>query len=263
MRMMSVRAMGACCIAVVLAGCAGPVPPGSAALIESALAAYQRGDDREAVDLADRFIALHPKSQEAGEACYIRALARSPQGIGAGAEEDLRRALALTRRDELAGRAHLGLGMLAEARGDDTGAEPSYLAAIETLPAGAHPADEALFRLACLLQRRGQWLEADRRFDRMLHLFSAGARAEAAGRRVRGRAWTVQTGAFRRRSNAVAQKDRLIRAGLGAHLSPIRSAAGVLLAVRVGRYETRPQALDALGGVRRHAGGAMVTVAVE
>ena len=182
--------------ALLSGGCGGPVPPGSVAILNEGHQAYRRGNDRGAIASMNRFSQLHPKAQETGEACYIRGLARCRLGNFSGGRQDFRQAIDLTRRPEVAGRSHLALAQLTEQAGQLKVAEAHYLAAIEALPKRVPPADAALFRLAYLLQYEGRWTEADRRLDRLLYLFGNGRWAPEAGKRIRGRAWTIQTGAF-------------------------------------------------------------------
>ncbi|NQU76671.1 MAG: SPOR domain-containing protein [Planctomycetes bacterium] len=248
--------------ACLLAGCGGAVPPSSSAILRAGLDAYKQGDDAAAIDRMDRFISLHAKSQQAGEAHYVRALARSRRGDLPGAKSDFSYAVTLTRRNDLTGLANLGMALLAEQGSNDDEAKRYYLAALQALPQGAAGGDEALFRLACLLQRHGQWLEADRYFDRLVLLYGNGDLAAAGRHRVRGRGWTIQTGAFAQRGNATKQQDRLSQVGLNTRITAVRGAT-LLFAVRVGRYQTHSQALQALPQVRKIEPAAMVTIARE
>jgi len=254
-------ALAAAALAAALsAGCGGAVPPASAAILVSGHQAYQRGDDRATIARMTRFCRMHPKAQEAGEACYIRGLARCRMGDRRGGEQDFQRAVDLTRRGDVAGRAHLALAQLAEGAGRPQGAQEQYLAPLKALPPRMPPADAALFRLACLLQRGGRWTEADQRFDRLLFLFGRGRWAAAARRRIRGRSWTIQTGAFRRRANADRQRALLRSAGHAARIAAV-GRTPVLLAVQVGRYGTYTAAEAALPGVRRQVGEAVIAIA--
>lgn len=262
MRITSIWLLGVLAVAAAVGGCGGPVSAKSADILTAGLAGYLGGDDAEAVEQTGRFIALHPDAQEAGEAHYVRGLARCRLGDTVGGEADFSRALTLTRRNDLSGRAHLAIGLLADGRGADKEAEAGYLAALAALRRRDPLAEEALFRLGCLLQRGGQWLEADRRFDRLVFLFPASERAKDARRRVRGRAWTVQAGAFARWDNAIAQRDRLTRAGLSARIRPVRGRPA-LLAVQVGRYQTHRLVAEALLRARPHVDDALITIATE
>ena len=208
-------------LACVSGGCNGPVPPSSAALLHAAAAAYERGDDARASQRLGTFIARHPKSEEAGEAHYLRGLVRRRAGDGDGAEADFRRAVQLTRRDDLRGLVHLALAYGAERRNDDAMARENYLAALDALDARSAPIPHVLYGLAVLLQRQGQWQEADRRFDRLIFLFPVTPEADAASRRARARAWTIQTGSFDRHEAAQHLADRLEQAGSAGGGEPV------------------------------------------
>ena len=151
-----------------------------------------------------------------------------------------------------------------QAAGRQAAAILEYQAALDTLPQDRRPADEALFHLGDLLQRQGQWVEADLRFDRLLYLFGDSAYADEVRSRIRGRAWVVQAGAFAQRQNAEAMAKELAAAGVPTRVVPIREG---LLAVRdasgqeEGRYSTYSQAAARLGDVRRLAKDAVVTTA--
>lgn len=232
---------GAACL-----GCAAPLPPGAARNLNQALEAYRDGDDQAVCERAGRVIAAYAAAQEAGEAHYLRGLALLRQDDPAGLS-DLRRSLELTRREDLAGKAHLALGLLADAGGDASAAGEHYTGALELLAGGprtraAH--EHALFRLACLHQRQGDFLEADRHFDRLLHLYGQGRWADDARARIRARCWTLLAGVFDSADAARRLADELGDAGQVARVASI--GPPVCFAVCVGRYETRAQADEAL-----------------
>ena len=61
----------------------------------------------------------------------------------------------------------------------------------------------------------------------------------------RGETFTVQVAAYRTRSDAERLRDRLGARGLDADVSQANTAAGVFYRVRIGRYRTRAEAVDA------------------
>ena len=112
------------------------------------------------------------------------------------------------------------------------------------------------------MQRQGDWLEADRYFDRLIYLFSPGPLAAAAGRRIRGTAWTIETGAFERRLDALDKGSALRRAGLKPRTRPVVRET-LLWVVWTGRYTTYAGAAADLAAVRARAPSAFATVAAE
>lgn len=248
------------CLSLAGIGCGGPVPASSAALLTNGQAAYEHGDDKAAVALTDRFLQAFPGAQEAGEAYYIRGLARCRQGDPAGGEQDFRQAILLTRRPELAGRARLAIGLLAEGRGDQAGAAAAYLTALDGLSLVERPSDQVLFRLGVLLQRQGQWEQADGRFDRLLYLFPQSPYATQASQRIRARLWTIQAGVSADRRAAIAQARELSSAGLAARVAMI-CPEPLLYAVQVDRYDTCAQAEANLPAVQKVRPNAIVVTA--
>jgi len=245
-------------------GCAFSVPPESAAIVTEGVGAYVRGDAAGADARMSRFIAMHPSAQEAAEAHYVRGLVRSMNHDSAGARDDFARAAALTRRADLAGRTHLAAALVAEQSGDDASARAGYVKAIEHMPAreGGGDLERALYRLGCLLQRQGEWLEADRYFDRLIYLYGSGRLAAAAGRRIRGTGWTIESGAFSQRGEAADHAAALRRAFGAPRIRPVVRET-LLWVVWTGRYDTYAQAAADLAAARRYGPSALAAVAVE
>lgn len=244
----------------VLPGCNGPVPPHAAMMLVEARQAYLDGDDVTVVVETDRFLREFCKRQEACEAYYLRGLARQRAGDLEEAATDLTQAAQMTRRADLAGRTEMALGMVAESRGDDAAATDHYRRSLAALGETASPSQEVLFRLACCLQRLGQWRAADLQFEKLLYGFPDSPHTAQARLRVVCRAWTIQAGAFDRRVNADTLTQRLQAAGLPARVVPVQ-APEVLLAVQVGRFSTYAEAADELAGVRRLSDDAVITTA--
>ncbi len=220
----------------VLAGCGrGPAPASAVADLARARQAYERGEPADAVALADEFLRHWPASDQAARAHYLRGLAQLSLGDEAGAQADLEQTVERADAPALAGRAWLALGALADDRHDEPAAERAYRAALAALPADAPPADEALARLAGTLQRTGQWTQADILYDRLLYRWPDSAHAQAARRRIRARAWTVQLGSFDEAWLARRRRDEL--AGLEARVEPVGTEA-VRYAVHLGRYDS-------------------------
>lgn len=229
-------------------------------LLKQSWSAYTSGNYPQAISAADRFIAAYADSQEAGEAHYLRALAEIQLGQQEPAGQDLRRAIELSRRADLIGRANLALGQLAQKKGDDAAAEPLYRSAVASLPANSPPADEALAHLGEVLQRLGQWEQADLQFDRLTFLFPKSSWAGFARQSIRARAWTVLVGTFTQRRHADELAEQLRQAGFAPEVVSELNKE-VILAVQTGRFNTYKEAAETLPALRAMVPSAIVTTA--
>ncbi|OPX23976.1 MAG: hypothetical protein B1H04_03180 [Planctomycetales bacterium 4484_123] len=248
-RRVCVWACGA--LLALLAGCDGAVSPEGRKALLAASTAYQRGDDSTAITQAGKFLAMHPRLPASAEAYYIRGLARCRTGQTAAGKADLLTAIRLARRADLKAQAHAKLGELAYVGGELAEAERHYRAVLELGRPAAPPADQALYRVACILQRRGRWSEADLLLRRLRHLFAETPLAERARQRVGARFWSVQAGAFGRRPGAQELADRLRAAGLPARVDLELRGGKLMRLVLVGAYSTYQAASRVLPEVRK------------
>jgi tetratricopeptide (TPR) repeat protein len=243
-------------------GCSRPLPAPAAQDLREALAAYQQGDDSAVIDRTGRVISDFASSPETAEAHYLRALARIRQEDGAGGEQDLQRALALTRRDDLAAKSHLALGLLADSRGNEAAAKEQYTTAAELFDRVGVCCDaqeEALCRLGIALQKQGEFLEADRYFDRLLHLYGEGRRSAAARQRIRAQGWTLLAAGFASLDDARRLRDELEGAGRDAQVVAVH-CGNVSFQVRVGKYKTYKLAEEAREQLGDEMPGAQIVV---
>ncbi len=249
MRLRSIVVSGLLCSVSAL-GCDGALSPEAEKWLRAANTAYVRGDDATAVDQATRFLQLNAGVQEAGEAYYIRGLANCRAGKPAAARGDLTAALKATRRKDLAAMAHAKLGDMAYRAGDLKEAEKHYRAALDTCEPAKPPADEAMYRLGCVLQRDGRWRDADAQFDRLTHFFPRTPLAGPAKLRVRARQWSVQAAALRTAAAAGASQRRLRRAGLSSRVDLELRNDRMMRLVRVGSYQSHADAAADLAKVQ-------------
>ncbi len=247
--------------AALAGGCAGTVSPEGKKLLLAANSAYQSGDDAAAAQAASRFLQMHPQAEEAGEAHYIRGMSELRQGQEAAGRADLLSALRFAKRKDLIALAHAKLGELAYDAGNMAQAETQYRAVLPNTPAGAPPADEAMYRLGCILQRQGRWGEADRFFDKVIHLFDGTELAKRSAIRIRATHWSVQVGAFATPAPAEELRARLARTGLPARIDLELREGQMLRLVRVGSYRTYSQAEAELPKVQAIRRDAFVTAA--
>lgn len=248
--------------AASLLGCSRPLPPPATQNLREALQAYEKGDDAAVIDRSGQVIANYASSPQTAEAHYLRALARIRQKDEAGGRQDLQRALALTRRDDLAAKSHLSLGLLADGRGDEEAAKAEYIEAAELFERAGTCCDaqeEALCRVGILLQKQGEFLEADRYFDRLLHLYCEGRWSATARQRIRGQAWTLLAGSFDSLDDARRLRDEFQKAGQDSQVVPVRRQK-VSFEVRVGKYKTYKQAREAMDKLGQEMPGAKIVV---
>jgi tetratricopeptide (TPR) repeat protein len=228
--------LAACWVSLV--GCDAAVSPQAEQWVRSGADALRRGDNRSAIESADRFLAMYPRAEQSAEAYYIRGVARCRLGQTDPAKADLNAALPLTRRKDLSGLIHMELGNIAYKAGDLGAAEGQFRAVLVDIPAGATPADEAAFLLGCILQRQGKWADADLFFDRVMHLFDGTDLARQAGQRVHAVAWSIQAGAFENPAPAQDLVKRLRGLALPVRIDRELRGGRMMHLVRVGTYPT-------------------------
>lgn len=244
---------------VVLAGCEQTVSSEGRKLLEAGYAAYNRGDDKTAVEKTDAFLSEHEGSDRMDEAYLVRGLSRYRLGNYDGARADLDAVLATTRRARLKAQAALILGEMAYVRGRWPRAERMLELSLENTPRAAKPSDRAHFRLGVLLQRLGRWDEADRHFHHVSFLFPGSPLARRAEDLAGADAWTVQVGSFRQARNAEALERKLRAAGLDARALAVLAGKDLRYVVHVGRYNTYAAAAATVDDVRKHVPDAFVT----
>ncbi len=251
-----------------LGGCNAAISPEARGYLRAADTSFRRGDDRAAIEAGSRVIRMHPQAEETSEAYYIRGLARCRIGLAKRRKElvragknDLLTALKLARRKDLIARVHCRLGDLDYQSGDLDASGGHYRAVLRHTPAGAKPADEAMYRLGCILQRQGRWGDADLMFNKVAHLFDDTPLAARAEERVYAVRWSIQAGAMSNVAVAKKLRQRLRSAGLDARIDlELRNKRTVRL-VRVGSWRTYGQAQANLGKVKRIVSDAFITPA--
>lgn len=241
-------------------GCNGTLSPQALEQLKQSYALYEAKDDDAAMRNLDAFLADNSNSARADEAYYLRGLIRYRNGDPNGAGQDLNAAIRRSGNKDLRVRARVAGGDIAYDGGDMALAENLYRQALEEIPQGAKPSDHARYRLGCVLQRQGRWEEADVQFDRVVHFFGDSEVGISAGRRTHSRAWTIQTGAFRKRTLA----ERMVKPLAAAlKIRPVSVNAALdagrpLFRVQVGRFATYEQAMGLLEAVREQQAGAFV-----
>jgi len=244
-------AVAAVALAVWVGGCTEPLSPEARQLLVDSKAAYDGGDDAAVLQKTSAFLAEHANAGEADVAFYFRGLSKYRLRDSSGAMSDLKEAFTRTNRREIQLGSAKALGDLAFESGDAVWAEDMYYQALQYADPARKPTDEIRYRLGCVLQRKGDWSEADRQFDLVLHLFAGSPSAQRAERRARCLAWTVQTGVYARRDAALAEAKRLGAAKLPAAAKPLTYGGTLRFHVQIGTYKTWSEAGAALPGIRR------------
>lgn len=225
-------------------------PQGQAALQQS-VNYYRDGLFAEAEQSASSAIRTDERRPGVAEAYYVRGCARMRQGNRAQAVADFEQAVAKSRRAELTARAKASLGCVAVDNGDYAQAVDEFASAVDLLPQRP-PLDEILLRYAIALQRTGDWARARMVLGKTITGFR-GRPTEAEARRLFG--WpndyfSIQCGAFNRRSNAEKLKNELRQSGWPAEVhTDIVGGRGIYY-VWLGQYATYAQAAEALPRIR-------------
>jgi len=235
-----------------LAGCAGELPPQGRQLLLDCYAAYNSGDDPGARQGCDRFLREYASSARSAEAWRIRALANYRAGDRPAAKQDMLQVLRRTQHRELRAAALLVLGHVAHADGDLPEAQRRYRACLLVAVRSGNAAGQAHWRLANILQRRGEFSEADIHFEHLIFLEKDSDLARRAGNLVGAKAWTVQAGRFPSRSGAEGRVAQLRAHALPARRQAVRVGERLFSAVWVGRFATHAEAAEMLAKVRPH-----------
>ena len=244
----------------VCVGCTGQLTPQAKKLLESSWASYKAGDDAATIEKLNGFLEANAKSPQADEAYYLRGLARHRRKELDGAKADLQTAFDRSKDKQLRAKAAVALGELAFEADDMALAENMYRRALSEAEADKEPADQAYYRLGCVLQRQGRWEQADAQFDRLDYLFPKSELAKLAGRKIRCTAWTHQAGSFSDKSRADAEAKRLKERNLPAESKSIAQDGRLVHVVQVGRFATYEQAAAAVGKTKQHQADAFITV---
>lgn len=234
--------------------------PQARKLLVDAYDAYGRSEYERTVALADRFLARSADTTRADEAYRLRGVALYRLARYDAAREDLRRALDRTGREAFRAECLFLLGEIAFRQGELDQAAGLYQRSLDHTGRGKEPSNKAHYRLGRLLQRKGQWVQADKHLDHVAFLFPETDLARRAKQYAGANAWTIQAGAFGARANAEERINRLQSKGLPARLHPALRERGLRYIVQVGRYQTYRQAEQALPAARRHQSDAFVTV---
>jgi tetratricopeptide (TPR) repeat protein len=231
LRLMMVMLLGA---AAVVDGCTATAADRKA--LAGGYADYQARKFDEAEAAANGYLAKYPSADNADEALYLRGLARLGRGDTGGAGQDLRAAIARSRRKDLQAKAHRALGDMAFDGTQWAEAQREYGAALASGASGTE-AGYVNYRVGAALQAQGRWEEAKPYLEKAA-VGADGAVAERAREREGATYFTLQFGSFREAGNANALARELKTAGVPAGVFPEAHDGQTLYAVRAGGYAT-------------------------
>lgn len=244
-----------------LVGCdAKPLTSEGQALLDEGIAAYDAEDYDQARERLDVFMAAHGDRRGADEAYYYRGLAHYEMGHPERAKIDFATAIDRSSRSDLKALARLALGVIAYDQGEDAAAEEHLRRSLKDLPEDQPPSDRAMYYLGASLQRQSRWSEADVYFNRLIWTFPASAQVSEAKRRVHGRHWTIQVGAFSDLDNAERLVANLKGEGHPAFLWPKHTGGRLRYFVRIGRWGSYQRAASQLAEIKATYEGAFLTV---
>jgi len=256
-----VRLLGVVALALGLpAGCVKDVSTRGRQQLAACYAAYGRGDDKATIEKVDQFLNDNSPSVRDDEAYYLRGVAESRRGNPAVARVAFTEA-AQSQRRSIRAHALLALGDLAVAEGDLGVGATFYRRSLSEGTMSKTPAQHAYVRLGRILQRQGQWAQADVVFSRTMHHFAGTPEGKWAATRIHGRAWTVQAGAYAKAANAHAAMTPLVKAKLPARTEDVIRNGNRMVVVQVGRYASYDEAKQVLASVRRIRPDAYIGVA--
>ncbi len=247
-------------LAILHVGCNGKISPEAEKELLAGQADFDRRSDRAVIRRMDAFLAVRASSRGAARAYLLRGLSKKRIGNIADAKLDFQSAVNSATAGDVRANALVQLADLAYTDGEMALAENLYKQAMMDLDEKTQPADYVGYMLGCVLQRQGRWSDADRRFNKVIHLFRGTAKAKAASGRVHASAWTIQAGAFRDRLRAKALVKRLSATSLSARGEPAHRDGVLWHVVYVGRYPTHEQAMTDLPNVRSRQKDAFVKV---
>ncbi len=247
----------------VIAGCREPntISPQTQDRLDKALAAYRAGRDAETLRHVNAVIVAEDHGYGTLQARYLRGLTRLRTGKPNEAAQDLRVVYDAVYFDRLRIKAADALAEVRYRQGELEDAAKLLEEVIRENPPEQKPCDHAYYRLGCIMQRRGSWKEGAKYFNRLVYYFPGSPLAARGKKRVPGRAWTIQVGAYREQRGAEAGAGRFREAGFAVNVRPeLRSANQLVYLLLVGRWDTYAAAASYLPAVEKIQSDAFLKV---
>jgi tetratricopeptide (TPR) repeat protein len=236
-----------------VSGCMQPVNPQGRALLVTARQQYGKNDYLMCSNTLTKFLQDYGRTQEAGEAWYLRGLCHREMGTGKETEAraDFEKALEKSRDAGIQALSHVALGHMSYEKvpPDLPGAINHYEKALKGLK-DEPPKDVALYRLAVSLQRIGKWSDADRYLSRCFDTFPNSSFASYARNQFGSKMFRIQVAALSDLRNAQKKIQDLQGTGWKADWTAFQKPDGKMLyQVRVGQYPDYAQAQKALASL--------------
>ncbi len=210
---------------------------------------YSQGNYVGAERKLGTVISAYPSSPASAEAYYLRGLVRVKEGRKILAEQDFKRAIELTKRDDLKTNAHICLGSIYFDRKLWDNAYHHYRQACKNLPK-ISPNEWVLYRLGLTAQKTGRWKEAKKYFARLMREFPDTKAAKLARNKIGYEFFTIQAGAFSKPYGAKKRYNQLRSQGLAVRIESQAANGKMLNIVFVGKYENIYKANEILKKVR-------------
>ena len=244
---------------LVSVGCDLPLSPEAQSHLDASVAAYDSGDAQGTVRNADAVLAETKTGLGASKARYMRALGLVAMRDYNRAGPELEKVRA-SGYEELRIKANDTLGEIAYLQGRDDQARAYFKEALRGCAADVAPAGHANYRLGCLLQRVGDWTNADLHFQRVTYYFPKTKMAARAKQRVRARAWTVQVGAYHDSVQARTDAKKFARLNIPVRVEPVLRDGKLVYLLQTGRWPTFAPAVAKLPAVRNITSDAFLAV---
>ncbi len=246
--------------AATMGGCESTLTPQARELLHAAEVTFADGEFSQTVEYADEFLKDYSRSTEASKAYFLRGRSKAMTHDGDGARADLAEAIDRASDGDVLAASHNALGDLAYWSDDMALAENHYRKGLSGIEPHTPPAGHGNYRLGCVLQRQGRWTEADVAFNKVIFHLPGSQLASKSSRRVHRDTWTIQVGAFSKKTTADQNAHDLTQRSFPAVARPESVDHSLLFIVQVGRYPTYEQASADLAEVRRLQHEAFVTV---
>lgn len=247
-------------LSILTSGCNGPLPPHAKKNLQKAEDHYLAKRYVSAVDETSKVIRDFPKCDGIEQAYYLRGKSWLELNDSFAAKNNFLFAVDVANNPVVKVNSLLALGDIAWQDGDLGSASNMYFQAGELCSRGKSPSDHSNFMLGRVLQRQGNWTQADKCFYYVTEYFPDSELARRCARRVAARSWAVQAEIFKDKKHADSLAEKLGRAGMKADRKMFLEGDSPVFVVFVGRYATYSQAVGELEKVRKICPRASVAV---
>ena len=234
-------------------GCMQPLDSQGRAILVAGRQQYGESNYVQSSNTLSQFLEKYNRTQESGEAWYLRGLCYREIGTSneAAAQADLKNAAARGADAGLRALSRVALGHMCyeKTTPDLAGAIEHYEKSLKGLK-NEPPKDVVLYRLGTALQKQGKWSQADRYFSQCFDTFGNSTFAPYARKQFGSKMFRIQVTALSDLRNAQKKVQELRGAGWKADWTAMQKEDGKMLyQVRVGKYPNYGEAQKALAGI--------------